>query len=354
MKTRFKPIMLLRNDEQKVVADGYPYLRVDSITGCAVEGLDVEMLLDPLEEYLNLPSVTVKLGNRDCLKREVIGQKPIYRSFPKVLVHNESERVRILFGRVISYKSDGLVRDDTGLGIHFPGFMDLVSHIVFRPRHEESVVEMEVLVKRIKTDVSLVHKVIRTRFDRDFIHYLGVVDGTFRYADECGDRTSEIHQRMHFDGSFSMMEGRPGAQRETKVDGGVVKSIYHLVQSNAKLLSLIKILCSLHQTFSKVLIDTPILLLVRFCQGGLGHCLEARPVQILSAEVKCSLNISQSGTVGELRKAHYQELIPAVEPDRMPVAAVTVDTLLEFVFVDERHDLRKDGFTLVHDLRTAA
>lgn len=63
---------------------------------------------------------------------------------------------------------------------------------------------------------------------------------------------------------------------------------------------------------------------------------------------------SQSGTVGELRKAHYQELIPAVEPDRMPVAAVTVDTLLEFVFVDERHDLRKDGFTLVHDLRTAA
>lgn len=112
VKTWFKPIMLLRNDEQKVVADGYPYLRVDSITGCAVEGLDVEMLLDPLEKVLNLPPVTVEFSNRDSLKCEVIGQEPIYRSFPKVLVHNESERVRILFGRVISYKSDGLVRED--------------------------------------------------------------------------------------------------------------------------------------------------------------------------------------------------------------------------------------------------
>ena len=42
--------MFLRYDEQKVVTDGYPYLRVDSITGCSVEGLDMQMLLDPLEE----------------------------------------------------------------------------------------------------------------------------------------------------------------------------------------------------------------------------------------------------------------------------------------------------------------
>ena len=346
--------MLLRNDEQKVVADGYPYLRVDSITGCAVESLDVEMLLDPLEEDLNLPSVTVEFGNSDGLKREVIGQEPIYHSFPKVLIHNESKRVRILFGRIISCEPNGLVREDAGLWIHFPGFKDLVSHIVFRPCHEESVVEMEVLVKRIKADVSLIHKVICTRFDREFIHHLGVMDGTFRYSDECGDRTPEIHQRMHFDGAFLMMEGRPRAQRKTKVDGGAVESIDHLVKIDAKLLSVIKILCSLHQTFSKVLIDTPILLLVRFRQGGLGHCLESGPVQILSAEVKCSLNISQTRTVGELRKAHHQELVPAVELDRMPVAAVAVDTLLELVFVDERHDLREDGFTLVHDLRTAA
>ena len=33
--------MLLRNDKQKIVANGYPYLRVDSILGGSIEGLDV-------------------------------------------------------------------------------------------------------------------------------------------------------------------------------------------------------------------------------------------------------------------------------------------------------------------------
>lgn len=65
MKTWFKPIMLLRDDEQKVVADGYPYLRVDGITGCSVKSLDMQMLFDPLEKDLDLPTVSIELGYRD-------------------------------------------------------------------------------------------------------------------------------------------------------------------------------------------------------------------------------------------------------------------------------------------------
>lgn len=148
--------MLLRKDEQRVVADGYPYLRVDSISESAIERLDVEMLLNPLEEGRNLPSVTVKFGNRDCLKREAIGQGPICRTHPKVLIHNESKRIWILLGRIIACEPDSIVREDASLGIHFHRFYDLVFYIVFRPCHKENVVEMEVLVKRIKADVSLV------------------------------------------------------------------------------------------------------------------------------------------------------------------------------------------------------
>ena len=49
-----------------------------------------------------------------------------------------------------------------------------------------------------------------------------------------------------------------------------------------------------------------------------------------------------------------QELVPAIELDRMTIPAIAVDTLLQLVLVDERHDLREDGFTIVHDLRMAA
>ena len=44
--------MLLRNDKEQVVANGYPYLRVDGILGGSIKGLDVKMLLDPLENIL--------------------------------------------------------------------------------------------------------------------------------------------------------------------------------------------------------------------------------------------------------------------------------------------------------------
>ena len=50
MKTWLQSILLLRDDKQQVVTNGYPYLRVDSIAGCTVKGLDVQVLLDPLEE----------------------------------------------------------------------------------------------------------------------------------------------------------------------------------------------------------------------------------------------------------------------------------------------------------------
>lgn len=53
MKTWNQTISLFSNDEQKIVAHGYPDLRVDCVLGGSVEGLDVQMLLDPFEEQFN-------------------------------------------------------------------------------------------------------------------------------------------------------------------------------------------------------------------------------------------------------------------------------------------------------------
>lgn len=52
MKAWIQSILLLGNDKQKVVTDGYPYLREDCILARSVEGFDMQMLLDPLEEFM--------------------------------------------------------------------------------------------------------------------------------------------------------------------------------------------------------------------------------------------------------------------------------------------------------------
>jgi hypothetical protein len=44
MKTWFQHKSLLSDDQQKVVTDGYPYLREYSIHAGVIEGFNVEML----------------------------------------------------------------------------------------------------------------------------------------------------------------------------------------------------------------------------------------------------------------------------------------------------------------------
>lgn len=76
MKTWIQPVSLLRNDEQKIVTNGYPYLRVHGVLGSAVESLDVKMLLDPFEEQFYLPAFTVEFRNSQRIVN------------PKLLVRN--------------------------------------------------------------------------------------------------------------------------------------------------------------------------------------------------------------------------------------------------------------------------
>ena len=90
MKTWLQSILLLRDDKQQVVTNGYPYLRVDSIAGCTVKGLDVQVLLDPLEEDLNLPFFSIQLCNSDGFNREVISEESIDFPVSKVLILTSS------------------------------------------------------------------------------------------------------------------------------------------------------------------------------------------------------------------------------------------------------------------------
>ena len=131
MKTWIQPVSLLRNDEQKIVTNGYPYLRVHGVLGSAVESLDVKMLLDPFEEQFYLPAFTVEFRNSQrIVNRKVVGQKSICSSSLKVFIHNKSQCVWILSGRVISSKSDSLIRKNARVFVDRSGLNNLIRHIV--------------------------------------------------------------------------------------------------------------------------------------------------------------------------------------------------------------------------------
>lgn len=335
-------------------ANGYPDLRVDSVLGCPEEGIDVQMLLDPFEEKLNLPAFAVQFRNSQrVFNRKVVGQEVI--DFPrlKVLIRNESECIGILPCGVISGKADGLVGENTGAFVNRSVLNDLVGHVVPGAGDEVSPLLMKVLVKLLKSYISLVQQVESTGFDRNLVHHFGIIDLAWTEQNKGGNRASQVHECVHLEGTFDVMELRSGAQLQIRFDGATIERIYHLFKTNPQLFILVKRRNFLNKSHRKVLIDTPILLLVDFRKCRFGHHLDAGSIEV-SAEVKCSLNISHIRTVDELRKAHHHELATAIECDGVTVSLVAVDTLLELIFISERHNLCEDCFSFVHGLRVAS
>ena len=129
MKTWIQPVSLLRNDEQKIVTNGYPYLRVHGVLGSAVESPDVKMLLDPFEEQFYLPAFTVEFRNSQrIVNRKVVGQKSIAFSGHKsshTTILNVSGYLRVLAG-----KSDNLVRKNARAFVDRSVLNHSIGHIV--------------------------------------------------------------------------------------------------------------------------------------------------------------------------------------------------------------------------------
>lgn len=156
MKVWNQTISLLRNDEQKIVENGYPYRRIHCVLGGSVEGLDVQMLLDPLEEKFIFPSFAVQFcdGER-VFNREVVGQEAIGLPGLKVLIRNKPQRVRILPGRVIAHELDGLIRKNARTFVDWSGLNHFVGHIVLGSHDKVGFFLPEVLVELPKATYPL-------------------------------------------------------------------------------------------------------------------------------------------------------------------------------------------------------
>ena len=57
--------MLAGDRQQAVVCDGRPHLRLHRVLGRSIKRLDPQVLFDAFEEYLDLPSLLVKLRDGD-------------------------------------------------------------------------------------------------------------------------------------------------------------------------------------------------------------------------------------------------------------------------------------------------
>ena len=67
--------LFLQNGDQDIDTDSNPDLGENGILGGPVEGLDSQVLLDPLEEQLYLPPAFVEEGDTEGWKGEIVRQE---------------------------------------------------------------------------------------------------------------------------------------------------------------------------------------------------------------------------------------------------------------------------------------
>lgn len=284
------------------------------------------MLLNLLKEDLNLPSFSIQLCNSDCINREVISEESIDFSVSKILLYKKSEVVRILLRSIKSCKLYRLIGDKSRLSINFHRPSNYVKHIILGSGDKSRVVLMKVLIERIKLHVAFIHKIVGVCHNRYFIHNLGIMNRGLCKADKYRNGAFQVHQGMHLETSFAMMKSCPRTERKAQLNGAAIEGSNHFIKVNPEFFSFVQFLSLLYPDIAKVLIDTPILFLVRLCKCRFRHNLKSRPIQVLRTKIKSSLNISQATAISELCKAHYQKLISAIELYGMSVTIIPFAT----------------------------
>ena len=98
----------LGNGDQNVGGYGDPDLRLDSVLAGAKEHLDAQMLLDPFEEQLHLPTLAIQAGNQFGAQGKVVGQK--YQALSGgVLDHHPTQRGGVVLARIEHAQHTGLI-----------------------------------------------------------------------------------------------------------------------------------------------------------------------------------------------------------------------------------------------------
>ena len=338
-------IHLLGNGKQQIVTHGNPNLCEDSILCRSEERLDMEVLLDPFEEQLNLPTLAVKFRYCYRLKSEIISQESVYIVGVEVLIDHHPHYVWIVLGHYRPCEPDALVADEACMHVNFPFLNDLETHVVFSPGDKVSLPDVEVVVKPPKIHIALVHQVVSPGLNWQNVKPVHVVYLTLAHPDECWNGTSQVKQGMHLECTLSMVKLGPGAEFQAKLYGAAVERIHHLVKTKTEIVSSIQPLSPGNKDLGEVTIYLPVFILVELCKRGLMHQLQTCVVKLGGKRGQCGLYHPKAGTSRELGETHDLELVTTRELLRSVITLVFVNTFSQLIIRDKVHQLGENGFS---------
>ena len=189
------------------------------ILAVSPETFDTEMLLDPFEEKLDLPTVTVKESDVLGCEVEVVGVVHERASEVGCIIDDSAQFCRVIPRVVPSCEPDGLVKENTVISIqHILAVDNLEFGIAFLPNDKECPAEMY-LEEPGKVEIATVEDVAGIGLVFNPVHSLVVADFGVCDSVEDGYFCNDVDLGVYFDAGLCAAEERPAEYGHTEVDG---------------------------------------------------------------------------------------------------------------------------------------
>ena len=333
LNDRAANLMVMFNDANETVCDdGNMDLDTDCILTLTPKGFDLEMLLDPFEEQLDLPSVFIKERDFACLEIEVIRivcKRPLQI---RRIIDNASERNRIVAFIPASCESDSLVAKDIVLSFkQVLAILNLIVRMELLPDNEEGTCLFNGKESR-QVKVSTVKDIAGKSLIFKPVHGVDIMNLCSRDSIEHRYFSGDVNLCMNSDTSFRAPELRPFENRETEVNGSRIDSIESSMEF--KLFGDSPLLSLTNHIEGKLFID-----LVITESIGLGDdtsvrggCSETEIVRAFGMSLDYIGKFPKTGTARKLRIYKHTKMIPMSKTPILSPVVVSTDNAIELTF----------------------
>ena len=341
-----------QNGDEQINGDGAPDLGAHGIGAGAIKGFDAEMLLDPFEEQFDLPASPIQVGNGQRRHGEVVGEEDEGFAGAEVVIADAAQRAGIIVLGCQAGHHHGLVETQAGGFVHRAGVAPGTAEILLGAGDEESPALMNPMPPG-EVKIAAIHDVERAGFPNQLVEDVDIMHTAGGDNDDGGKVALKGQQGVEFDGGLALAKGSPAKQREAQVNRGGVQRVSRRLEFKAKGFIGVERGGLLDEYLGEVGKDAPVPLFIghrqRIAGGGLP---DAGVVEFRAQGRQTGFDVAQTFAPGQLCERQHEELFVGGQLADTEVAAVTSDTLVEFVFGEEVEELGEDGTTFVHKVKT--
>ena len=302
--------VMLDDSDETVCDDGNMNLNTHRIVALSPERLDLEVLLDPFEEQLDLPPIFVKEG--DVLGCEIEVVRVVSERALQVwgIVDDTPDFAWVLFLVLLLRKDNSLVAQDVVRSVkNVFAVKDFIVRTLLFADDKEGSGHCN-LVKSSEVKVSPVKDIARQRLVCEPVHSIDIMHVGIGDTIEHGNLRDNIHLSMDLDARLRGSELRPSKERHAEVDGRGVHGIESAVQ--LKLFGNPLLLRKEHHVEGKLLKDAVVSEVVSLGKRALidRRLSESEMKRLLSMSSCYICEFSQPFAPHELSKHKDEKLTP--------------------------------------------